>query len=412
MKKEDEKKFAEELLQKIRWKFAEEDKLDDNQAEAIIKDVVFEDSRTEKLMLDDIHNMIKYLFFKTRRRLGILQPLIEDESITEIMVNGYRNIFIERNGSVESWDNCFDDEDELEEIIRNIAGDVHREINEMKPVLDARLPDGSRVNAVYKNVAVNGPILTIRKFLDNYMNMKELVDNDTITEEGAVLLEGLTAAGYNIFISGGTSSGKTTLVNALAEAIPGDERVIVIEDSMELKLPYIDNIVHLECRNGNSSGHGRVDMANLIKSSLRMRPDRIIVGEVRGGEVVEMIQAMNTGHAGSLSTGHGNSAEGMLRRLESMYMMAAPQSIDAIRRQLAEGIDVLVHLEKMAGGKRKVVEITEISGYSEGEFILNRIMQADEEGILKSTGKKLSDCRKIYSKGEYYAKRLQQYSFI
>ena len=303
----DERSYESRMIRKIRARFTSEVSLDDRRAMEIIVEEIFGDK--ESGIFDDaaLDRIIKKLFCKTRRRLGILQPLLEDKQVTEIMVNGPEHIFAEKDGRIQRWPLSFDSADELTEIIRNIAGDVHREISEMNPIVDARLADGSRVNSVYSNVAINGPILTIRKFSDSYMTMKDLTGNGTLTSEAALLLENLVQCGYNIFVSGGTSSGKTTLLNALAEAIPRDERVIVIEDSMELKLSAIENIVHMECRNAGSSGRGSVTMSRLIKSSLRMRPDRIIVGEVRGEEVADMLQAMNTGHSGSMSTGHGNS---------------------------------------------------------------------------------------------------------
>ena len=244
------------------------------------------------------------------------------------------------------------------------------------------------------------------------MTMKDLTGNGTLTSEAALLLENLVQCGYNIFVSGGTSSGKTTLLNALAEAIPRDERVIVIEDSMELKLSAIENIVHMECRNAGSSGRGSVTMSRLIKSSLRMRPDRIIVGEVRGEEVADMLQAMNTGHSGSMSTGHGNSVEGMLRRLEAMYLMAATVDMDAVRAQIAEGIDIMVHIEKIEG-KRRITEITELIGYKNGQFILNSLMNMSEStGSVKATGNQIINSRKIWLRGEKNANILRQYGFI
>ena len=294
---------------------------------------------------------------------------------------------------------------------------MHREISEMNPIVDARLADGSRVNSVYSNVAINGPILTIRKFSDKYMTMEDLIKNGTLTAKAALLLKTLVECGYNIFVSGGTSSGKTTLLNALAEAVPAEERVIVIEDSMELKLSAIENIVHMECRNAGASGKGSVTMSQLIKSSLRMRPDRIIVGEVRGAEVADMLQAMNTGHSGSMSTGHGNSVEGMLRRLEAMYLMAVSMNIDAIRAQIAEGIDIMVHIEKI-DGKRRITEITEITGYERGQFILNRLMllmTSDTEGAsddILPTGSCIKNSRKLWLKGGKYADLLRQHGFV
>ena len=342
--------------------------------------------------------MVQRIYLMTRRKLGILDPLVKDEDISEIMVNGKDKIFYEKYGKVSEYGLGFETTEDLEEVMRNIAGSVHREINELNPIVDARLEDGSRVNGVYKNVALNGPILTIRKFSDRFLTMDDLVKNGTMTEKESAFLGSLVACGYNLFISGGTSSGKTTLLNALSTAVPPEERVIVIEDSMELKLNHINNIVHMECRNANSKGKGLVTMADLIKTSLRMRPDRIIVGEVRGGEVAEMLQAMNTGHPGSMSTGHGNTAEGMLKRLEAMYLMSVSLNIDAIREQIAEGIDVMVHIRKDRNGARHISEIKEILGYESGKFILNDIMSRDSKGIV--------NLEKAVNGGERYAEIL------
>ena len=325
------KKLVEDILTDVRNRIASEETVDDIKAKEIILQEIF---KRPVLAQEDMHTLIsKYenIFYKTRSRLGILKPLVDDPDITEIMVNGPDIIFVEKAGILSKMDMAFDSVGELEEVMQNIAAQVHREINELNPIVDARLADGSRVNGVYKNVAVNGPILTIRKFSNRYMKMDELIDNGTVSEDGAFLLKALTYYGYNVFVSGGTSSGKTTLLNALSEFIPKHDRVIVIEDSSELQLGYIENLVRMECRQGNTYGKGKITMSQLIRTSLRMRPDRIIVGEVRGEEVLDMLQAMNTGHAGSMSTGHGNSIEGMLRRLEAMYMMAMPLDLDAIR---------------------------------------------------------------------------------
>lgn len=391
--------FAEEKTRQVREKLGRESCVSDCDAMRLIVETIFDDDRCREFSDREIDETIRKIFCKTRRKLGILQPLADDDEISEIMVNGPDNIFVERAGKISKCGFCFDSTEELEEVMRNIAGEVHREINELHPIVDARLADGSRVNGVYKNIAINGPILTIRKFSENYMRMEDLTENGTISEGGAELLKLLVAAGYNIFVSGGTSSGKTTLLNALAEAIPKDERVIVAEDSAELKMQYIENIVHMECRNSNSAGRGEVSMAELIKSSLRMRPNRIIVGEVRGGEVVDMLQAMNTGHNGSLSTGHANSVEGMLKRLESLYLSVMPINVEAIRAQIAEGIDILVHIEKFADGRRKVTEISELCGYDKGEFHLNKLMELNDEGILVFSGNKLVRTKKLKLKG-------------
>lgn len=398
--KEKHGEFMNEVLIKIRRRFSEEDKIDNEAALDIITEAVFADERASALDNDETGKLIDKLYFKTRAKLGVLEPLVMNNEINEIMVNGKDKIFFEKGGSIEQYDLGFDSIEELEEVMRNIASEVHREFNEMNPIVDARLKDGSRVNCVYKNVAVNGPILTIRKFSESYITMEDLISNGTVGREQAIFLKALVGSGYNIFVSGGTSSGKTTMLNALSEAIPSHERVIVIEDSTELKLNMINNIVHMECRNANSQGRGLVTMAELIKSSLRMRPDRIIVGEVRGGEVVEMVSAMNTGHNGSLSTGHSNSVSGMLKRLESMYLMAVSLDVGAIRSQIAEGIDIMIHLEKQENGKRKITEIKELVDYRDGEFILNDLLSESSNGLV--------NLRKAESAGEEYVEILSR----
>lgn len=321
--------------------------------------------------------LIQRIFLSLRKEMGILQPYVDDKTISEIMVNGKDDIFAERKGKLERLPVKFDTTEELEELIRRISARVRREINELNPIVDARLSDGSRVNAVYKNVALNGPILTIRKFPDRVMDMADLIDNETLSEETADFLEMLVKAGYNCFVCGGTSSGKTTLLNVLSQAIPHWERVVVIEDSAELQIKQVENIVRLECRNANVQGKGQVNMEQLVKASLRMRPDRIIVGEVRGREVMDMIQAMNTGHDGSLSTGHANSIEGMLKRLEAMYMQAVDFPVEAIRSQITEGIDVMIHMSRMRDGSRKIMEIAELEGMKNGAIKLNTLFSYD-----------------------------------
>lgn len=407
-RKRDLAEFTADRCEAARRRLGSEERMDDCEAMRCIIETIFDDEESHSFSSDEIDSVIQKIFYKTRRKLGILQPLVDDKDISEIMVNGPGDIFIEKQGRVERCGFAFDSTEELEEVLRSIVSEVHREINEKNPIVDARLPDGSRVNGVYKNIALNGPILTIRKFSENYMRMEDLVRNGTLSENGGKLLRMLVRCGYNIFVSGGTSSGKTTLLNALAEAIPQEERVIVAEDSAELKMHYIDNIVHMECRNSNSAGQGKVSMSDLIKSSLRMRPNRIIVGEVRGDEVVDMLQAMNTGHNGSLSTGHANSAEGMLRRLEALYLAAMPISTEAIRQQIAEGLDILVHIEKREDGQRQIMEITELHGYADGKFQLNRLMEIDQNGILRFTGSLLINTKKAEQKGENYANLLYE----
>jgi pilus assembly protein CpaF len=330
------------------------------------------------------------VFCRTRRELSVLQPLADDPRVTEIMVNGKDSVFVERDGALERTEVRFESTEELEDVIRRIAAKVHREVNELSPILDARLMDGSRVNAVYKNIALDGPALTIRRFPKTAITMEDLIRFGSITREAADFLVQLVESAYNIFISGGTSSGKTTFLNALSNFIPKDERIVTIEDSAELQLIGRENLVRLECRDSNAQGKGEITIRQLIRSSLRMRPNRIIVGEVRGEEVLDMIQAMNTGHAGSLSTGHGNSPQGMLYRLEAMFLQAADFPIEAIRRQITEGIDIMVHLGRLPGGGRAVIEIAEITGMQNGEIGLNTLFERRDENRLKRTGKLLN----------------------
>lgn len=403
--------YVFDLLIEVRKEFNKVTNLNDEIAFSIIKDKMFNMPFINSLKIEEIDLIINTVFYKTRRRLGILQPLIDDENISEIMVNGPDNVFIDKGGKLIRYNVTFDSVKELEDVMQNIAGDVHREINELNPIVDCRLLDGSRVNGVYKNVAVNGPILTIRKFSDSFLTMEDLVNNGTINNLASKLLELLVISGYNIFISGGTSTGKTTFLNALTYKIPKGERVIVIEDSMELKLNSIDNIVHMESKKGNQKGIGKVSMTDLIRTSLRMRPDRIIVGEIRGEEVIPMLQAMNTGHNGSLSTGHANSVSGMLKRIETMYLSSLPISLDAIRLQIAEGIDIMVHLERLSSGKRVISDISEIVGYKNNEFEINNLMKY-ENGVMVKTNNKIINKRKAELKGGEVIHELQQYGFI
>ena len=375
------------IIQKIRSALAlEEEELTDEFVRETIEAHILKDRRLIQRHPKDVEKLIDRIFFSMRRELDILQPYIEDEQVSEIMVNGKDHIFVEKNGMIQKAEIQFDTTEDLEELIRRLAAGVRREINELNPIVDARLPDGSRVNAVYKNIALNGPILTIRKFPQKAIDMPVLIKMGSITKEAADFLQSMVKAGYNCFISGGTSSGKTTFLNVLSNFIPHDERVILIEDSAELQIKQIRNLVRLECKQANVQQKGRVTMEDLIKTSLRMRPDRIIVGEVRGKEVMDMIQAMNTGHDGSLSTGHGNSISGMLRRLESMFLQAADFPIDAIRAQIAEGIDLIIHLGRLSDGSRKVLEIAEIDGVSQGEIQINMLFRyRPSKGLIRTT---------------------------
>ena len=369
----------------------------DEQVMACIEDMVL--NGDEELPFDAYGKLIARTFARLRSKLGILDLYMKDDQVNEIMINGPDTFFFETKDGIHRLEESFESVEELEEVIRNIAASVHREINEMHPILDARLSEGSRVNAVYKNIAAGGPILTIRKFAKERIRMEDMIAGGTLSEECADFLYNLVRSGYNLFICGGTSSGKTTFLNALSEAIPKDERVIVIEDSTELQLSHIENLVQMECHEPNAMGQGAVSMDMLIKTSLRMRPDRIIVGEVRGKEVADMLQAMNTGHDGSMSTGHGNSVEGMLRRLEAMYLMSAQIPMDAIRAQIVEGIDVLVHLGRLGHGRRMILEVQELLDYENGKYVLNPLFCLDENQNLIATGNSLQRNQKLRRKG-------------
>ena len=328
----------------------------------------------KKQLLDRVFNSIK--------RLDMLQPLLEDKSITEIMINGCNDIFIEKNGQIEKLESTFESKESLQNIVQKIVSDVNRVVNESSPIVDARLKDGSRVNVVLPPIALNGPIVTIRKFPDTPITIEKLIEYGSITNEVAELLKRMVKAKYNIFISGGTGSGKTTFLNALSNFIPRDDRVITIEDSAELQIKNVDNLVRLETRNKNTEGKGEISIRDLIKSSLRMRPDRIVVGEVRGAEALDMLQAMNTGHDGSLSTGHANSAKDMLARLETMVLTGADFPISAIRNQISSAVDVIIHLGRLRDRSRKVLEISEVLGVKDGEIELNPIYVFEENKEL------------------------------
>ncbi|HJA80202.1 MAG TPA: CpaF family protein [Candidatus Mediterraneibacter intestinipullorum] len=318
--------------------------------------------------------------FSSIRGFGLLDSIISDDTITEVMINGPENIFIEQDGRLFKLDKQFESQRKLEDVIQRIVGLAGREVNQANPICDTRLPDGSRVNVVLPPVALCGPTLTIRKFSKTPMTIEKLIEYGSITKEIAARLELLVKAKYNIFISGGTGSGKTTFLNALSNYIPKDERVITIEDSAELQIAGVDNLVSLETRNANAAGAGQITIRDLIKSSLRMRPERIVVGEVRGGEALDMLQAMNTGHDGSLSTGHANSTEDMLSRLETMVLQgAAGLPLEAIRQQIASAVDIIIHLSRLRDKSRKTMEITEVAGYENGKIILNPLYQFEED---------------------------------
>ena len=332
--------------------------------------------------------------FNSIRGLDVLQPLVDDDEINEIMINGFKDIFIERRGKIEKLNVVFDSKERLDAVIQKIVGDINRVVNEASPIVDARLNDGSRVNIVLSPLAIDGSVMTIRKFPKKALEIMDLVENGGITHEAVKFLRELIFARYNIFICGGTSSGKTTLLNALAGMIPEHERLITIEDSAELQIKGRENLVRLETRNANCEGRGEISMDELIKTSLRMRPDRIIVGEVRGRECFSMLQAMNTGHDGSLSTGHANSPRDMISRLEAMVLMASQMPIDAARRQIVSALEIMIHTTRMRDGKRKITEISELVSDGKGEISFKNLFCL-EEGVLISKDLKLVKSRKL-----------------
>lgn len=318
--------------------------------------------------------------FNSMKRLDILQELLDDNTITEVMINGYQNIFIEQVGKISKWEKEFQSKEKLEDIAQKIAGKSNRIVNESTPIVDARLSDGSRVNIVLSPVAIEGPVITIRKFFKMPITIDKLIELNSISKDVAIFLENIVKAKYNIFVSGGTGSGKTTFLNALSNFIPNDERVITIEDSAELQINSVSNLVRLEARNANIEGSNAITIRDLIRSSLRMRPDRILVGEVRGEEAIDMLQAMNTGHDGSLSTGHSNSPKDMLSRLETMVLMGMDMPVTAIRGQIASAIDIIVHLGRLRDKTRRVLEIVEVLEYKDGIIGMNTLYQFKEYG--------------------------------
>ena len=338
--------------------------------------------------------------FDSFRRLDILQELVDDDSITEIMVNGMEAVFLERGGKVSRWERNFTSRQSLDNVIQQIVAKVNRVVNTSSPIADARLEDGSRVNIVLPPAAPDGPILTIRKFSGTPLTMDRLIAGGSITAEAAEFMRKLVLAGYNIFISGGTGSGKTTFLNALSQYIPEQDRVITIEDSCELQLRGIPNLVRLEARSSNLEGENAITIRDLIRTSLRMRPNRIIVGEIRGPEALDMLQAMNTGHDGSLSTGHANSPQDMLARIETMVLMGGELPVSAIRGQIASAIDIIVHLGRMRNGSRKVISIMEVSGVDErGEIRCRTLFRYDRQSGGLREEERLQNSRKLEAAG-------------
>lgn len=353
--------------------------LSDEEILELIDETLLEFAKTCYLSLKDRHQLRQELF-NSMRKLDILQELLDDSSITEIMINGTEGIFIEQNGRLQRWDKRFTSLETLENLIQQMAGVSNRMVTERNPIVDTRLENGARVNVVLSPVALNGPIITIRRFPERPIRMQELLDWGTLTEEAALFLRKAVEAKYNIFVSGGTGSGKTTFLNVLSGFIPEDERVIVIEDNAELQIQNIPNLVRMEVRNANTESCEEIGIRQLVKTALRMRPDRLIVGEIRGEEALDVLQAFHTGHDGSLSTGHANTPKDMLGRLEMMVLMGVDMPLAAIQRQIASGIDLIVHLGRLRDGTRKVLEIMEIEGCTLEGVICHTLYHFEETG--------------------------------
>lgn len=373
MEEEMRKRMREEIVRELN----EQQQVMDEELYAIIDRKILEYGQEHFLPLKEKVEL-RCRLFDSFRRLGALQELVNDRHITEIMVNGADRVFVERNGSMELWGRTFDSQEQLEDTIQQIVSRVNRTVNVSRPIADARLSDGSRVHVVLPPIALDGPAVTIRKFPEP-ITMEKLLSYGSLTKESAEFLKAIVEAGYNIFVCGGTNSGKSTFLNALSSYIPKDERIVTIEDSAELKITQIKNLVRLETRGANGEGEGEITIGDLIKASLRMNPDRIIIGEVRGKEALDMISAMNTGHDGSLSTGHGNSPKDMLSRLETMVLMGADIPLPAVRSQIAAAIDILIHLGRLRDKSRRVLSIMEVSGYENGEIRLNPLYRFEED---------------------------------
>lgn len=390
MNYEQEQQFAAEVKRYV-TEHLPLSQISDSELQQQIEDIVEQRIGAGYCSIEQRVSIVEQVY-SSIRGFGLLDSIIKDDTITEVMINGPENVFIEQNGRLFKLDKQFESQRKLEDIIQRIVGLAGREVNQANPICDTRLPDGSRVNVVLPPIALCGPTVTIRKFSKTPMTIAKLIEYGSLTQEIADKLQMLVEAKYNIFISGGTGSGKTTFLNALSNYIPKDERVITIEDSAELQIEGIENLVSLETRNANASGAGQITIRDLIKSSLRMRPERIIVGEVRGGEALDMLQAMNTGHDGSLSTGHANSTEDMLSRLETMVLQgAAGLPLEAIRQQIASAVDIIIHLSRLRDKSRKTMEITEVVGYEDGRIVLNPlyVFEEDENSTLTKVSGRL-----------------------
>lgn len=400
--------ILQELQERILISIDLSKEISDDELIVIINEEINKKSREVYLSLKE-RDYLRKKIFNSLRRLDILQELIDDKSISEIMINGTKHIFIEQHGKISEWEHHFESEQKLLDIIQQIAAEANRMVNESSPIVDSRLKDGSRVNAVLPPISLDGPAVTIRKFPDKAITMEKLIDIGSITKDAAYFLELLVRSGYNIFISGGTGSGKTTFLNALSNYIPNTERIITIEDSAELQILNIPNLIRLEVRNANVEGRNEISMRDLIKSSLRMRPDRIIIGEVRDAAAIDMLQGLNTGHSG-LSTGHANSPKDMLSRLETMVLLGVDIPLMAVRRQIASAIDIIIQLGRLRDKSRRVLEIIEVLDCEAGEIITNTLYSFKESreneegriiGTLEKTDNNISRIQKLLHAGLY-----------
>ncbi len=365
------------IKREVQESLLERPDMPEEEVKHVIDECIMRDSRSFYLSLEQKKQLRRELF-NAIKRLDVLQDFIEDESITEIMVNGINAIFIERNGRLEKSEKHFESKERLQDIIQQIAAGANRTVNMSSPIADARMENGARVNVVLEPAAIDGPILTIRRFPDKPIDAKELVEIESVSDESLFFLQKLVAAGYNILISGGTGAGKTTFLNVLSSFIPKEERVITIEDSAELKIQGIDNLVRLEARSANTEGCREITIRDLIRTALRMRPDRIVVGEVRGEEAIDMLQALNVGQDGSLSTIHANSAQDALSRLETMIMLHTEIPLTALRRQIASGIDLIIHLGRLRDKSRRLLEIRELCGLIGNEIETKLLFEFEE----------------------------------
>lgn len=392
---EEKQALVEQLKKQVMEQIDTSRVMEDAEVMDVIRRVLEEHSRQEVLSLSQRQKLAKEIFHALRR-LDILEDLLQDEQITEIMVNGTSHIFYEKDGRLYEWERHFVSEEKLQDVIQQIVGAGNRMVNELHPIVDTRLSNGSRVNIVLKPIAIDGTAMSIRRFPKEPVTMQQLLKWNSLSEEIMQLMQQLVYAGYNIFVSGGTGSGKTTFLNALSAFIPKEERIVTIEDSAELQIRGIPNLVRLETRNNKLEGSEEITIRDLIKSALRMRPNRIIVGECRGAEALDVLQAMNTGHS-SLSTGHANSARDMISRLETMVLMGMDIPIPAIRGQIASGIDIIIHLGRIRDGSRKVLQIVEVSGMEEGQVMLHELFEfselGEENGQVQGIWKKKGELR-------------------